>query len=154
MNTALTRQLAAIPVAELAKVSEANTVTTFMVGFDTDGRCVLWKLRFKDKREALFVLAPATAVHFTKNARRQARKRRWADTEPAVDVPVLTQADWDTFQVATTSYRVEALDDMLIIAFPTQVDFQVMRLSPALAVRLADLHWDEIQKGKLKDTAG
>lgn len=154
MNTALTRQLAAIPVAELAKVSEANTVTTFMVGFDTDGRCVLWKLRFKDKREALFVLAPATAVHFTKNTRRQARKRRWADTEPAVDVPVLTQADWDTFQVATTSYRVEALDDMLIIAFPTQVDFQVMRLSPALAVRLADLHWDEIQKGKLKDTAG
>jgi hypothetical protein len=99
-------------------------------------------------------LAPATAVHFTKNARRQARKRRWADTEPAVDVPVLTQADWDTFQVATTSYRVEAFDDMLIIAFPTQVDFQVMRLSPALAVRLADLHWDEIQKGKLKDTAG
>ena len=154
MNTALMRQLAAIPVAELARVSGENTVATFMVGFDTDGRCVLWKLRFKDKREALFVLAPATAIHLTKNMRRQARKRRWTDTGSTVDVPVLTQADWDTFQLATTTYRMEALDDMVIIAFPTQVDFQVMRLPPALAVRLADLHWDEIQKGKLKDTAG
>jgi len=25
-------------------------------------------------------------------------------------------------------------------------------LSPALAVRLADLHWDEIQKGKLRES--
>lgn len=154
MNTALLRQLAAIPVAELARVSEENAVATFMVGFDTDGRCVLWKLRFKDGREALFVLAPATAIHFAKATRRHARKHRWTDTDPAVAVPALTQADWDTFQVAITSYRLEPLDDMVIITLPTEVDFQVIRLSPALAVRLADLHWDEIQKGKLKQTAG
>ena len=154
MNSAPMRQLAAMPAAELARISLANTAATFMIGFDTDGRCVLWKFRFKDGREALFVLAPVTAIHFTKNTRRQARKRRWTDTEPAIDVPVLTQADWDTFQVAITEYRVEALDDAVIIAFPAERDVvQVIRLSPALAVRLTDLHWDEIQKGKLKATA-
>ena len=152
MTSELMRQLAAIPAADLARTSVVNIVTTFMVGFDTEGRCVLWKVRYKDGREALFVLAPATAIHFTKNTRRQARKRRWTDNDPAVAVPALTQADWDTFQTAITSYRVEPLDDAVIVAFPTDIDFQVIRLSPALAVRLADLHWDEIQKGKLKET--
>ena len=153
MNSALMRQLAAAPAADLGRGSVANTVATFIVGFDTEGRCVLWKFRFKDGREALFVLAPATAIHFTKNMRRQVRKRRWADTEPAIDVPVLTQADWDTYQVAITAYRVEAFDDAVVIAFPGERElFQAIRLSPALAVRLADLHWDEIQKGKLRES--
>jgi hypothetical protein len=150
----LMRALAAMPAGELARIAGANTVATFMVGFDTDGRCVLWKLRFTDKREALFVLAPVAAIHFTKSTRRQARKRRWADTEPAIDVPVLTQADWDTFQNAIFRYRLEILDDAIVVAFPVDGgSFQAIRLPPALAVRLADLHWDEIQKGKLREAA-
>ena len=147
-------RLADTPAADLDRISAENTVATFMVGFDTEGRCALWKFRFKDGREALFVLSPATAIHFTKSMRRQARKRRWADTEPAIDVPVLTQADWDTYQTAVAGYRLEAFDDAVVIALPVESEFvQVMRLSPALAVRLADLHWDEIQKGKLRETA-
>lgn len=147
------RQLADAPAADLDRISVENTVATFMVGFDTEGRCALWKFRFKDGREALFVLTPATAIHFTKNMRRHARKRRWTDTEPAIDVPVLTQADWDTYQTAVAGYRLETFDDAVVIALPVENEFaQAMRLSPALAVRLADLHWDEIQKGKLRDS--
>jgi len=147
------RQLAAVPAADLDRSSVANTVATFMVGFDTEGRCALWKFRFNDRREALFVLMPATAIHFTKNTRRIARRRRWADTAPRIDVPTLTQADWDTFENALTAYRMEAFDNALVVAFPAERQlFQAIRLSPALAVRLADLHWDEIQKGKLRDS--
>jgi len=58
------RQLADAPAADLDRISVENTVATFMVGFDTEGRCALWKFRFKDGREALFVLTPATAIHF------------------------------------------------------------------------------------------
>ena len=153
-SASVMRNVAAMPAAELARMADANVVATFMVGFDTEGRCVLWKLRFKDGREALFVLAPVTAIHFTKSTRRQARKRRWADTEPAIDVPVLTQADWDTFQNAIFRYRLETFDDAIVIALPDEQGLvQAIRLSPALAVRLADAHWDEIQKGKLRESA-
>ena len=152
MESSLMRTLAAMPASELARLAEANVVATFRIGFDTDGRCVLWKIRFKNGRDALFVLAPAAASHFTKAVRRQARKRRWSDDGAAVSTIDLTQQDWNTTQTPATSYRLETFDDAVVVALPAELEpFQAMRLSPVLAVRLADLHWDEIQKGVLRD---
>jgi len=154
MDSSLMRALAAMPASELARIAEANTVATFRIGFDTEGRCALWKFRFKDGRQALFALMPSLAIHFTKAVRRQARKRRWSDDGAAAGTIDLTQDDWDTMQNAAVSYRLEALDDAIVIALPAEhAPFQAIRLSPALAVRLADLHWDEIQKGVLRESA-
>lgn len=147
-----------IPAGELVRISERSMVAGYSLGFDTGGRIVIWKIRFADGRLVTFYLAPAVAVHITKSLRRAARGHRWPDSEDwPLDAPTVSSADWNTpVNAANTvaAARVDGFKDTAVIALGVGKDLlQTMRLSPAHAVQIAALHWEQIRNGNLRDIA-
>ena len=120
----------------------ANThVASYNLFFDLGGRTVIWKLRFENGRADTYFLAPAVAVHFTKAARRAARKHKWPSSEDRPDdIPVITEEERDFLNNQygmVIGERVIAFSDALVCAF----DFgkgllQALRFSPKRPCRL------------------
>ncbi len=139
-------------------ISEANQVVNYRLGFSADGAIVIWKLRFADGREDLFFMAAAVAAHFCKGTRRAARKLKWPGSTDYPDNPIeIVDADWslkncrhDVVLVA----RTDAQPAGCSIALQTGTDlFLTIRLTPAYAVQIADMIWEEIRAGRLHDLA-
>ncbi|SRR5437016_2350660 len=150
-------KLSDVPTSELVRLSDNTRVQSYAIGFSLNGVCVLWKLRFeKNAITELFTIAPAIAVHFTKQTRRAQRKYKWPDSQNwPDDPPEFTEADWDfknSKYPVVVAYRAEGFSDALIVALQIGIDLlRVIRLSPEQAVQIAELHWDEIQSGTLRD---
>jgi hypothetical protein len=143
---------------EMVRLSEANIVESYNLGFSSNGSIVLWKLRFRSGKVDLFWVASPVAVHFAKATRRFMRKYRWPKTKDWPDnAPEFTAEDWDFLNSkypAVVVFETHAFSDAVITAVKIGPDtFQVIRLTPEHAVQIAELHWEQLQKGKLRDTA-
>jgi hypothetical protein len=153
---AQTMELNDIPLSELIALSEHNELKSYMIWGSTDGRVVIWKLRFKDDREEVCFLAPALAVHFTKSTESAAVRHRWpASSDWPDEPPEVTEEDRDLSKNrlgTQIACRIESFTDGLVVAFHGPSNYGVVtKLSPALAVQIAELHRDLIDNGTLRD---
>jgi hypothetical protein len=113
-------KLREMPKPDIVALAQPNQVDSYMTWFATDGSIVAWKVRLKNNREEVLILAPAVAVHFTHSAEKAMIRHGWSPSSDwPDDPPVITDAEIDEQKNKfgqMTECRIESFNDLLVVA--------------------------------------
>jgi hypothetical protein len=128
--------LAVISVPELIALSDANQVKTLNVAFAQSGLATLFKFKTYNDKVYLFKTTSRASRELANRVAGSAKRKNWRPEYP--EKLIISDSD-DKEAKDIYSWRIEAFDDALVMAFQISLDgiCVVLRARPAHMVFLA-----------------